>query len=269
MNKQQILDRIEEELDAVAPELGIIATTRCDGRYNDLDIQLDDTLVQLRVVDRRYPSSTFRQVINYDRKNGRASWFVVDINLLPVVTDNAEVKGVPEEWVQTLHYFAGGRIYVYTPGGAIFPVHIEMLQTPVSGSTLYTYRSEHGDVIDFTGMTIGEITTGDSLIHAQFDPMTYQFVHFGQNLFWADLPGAEIDWYPRYTTIPADVLFDAPELDYHLLGLERGADRDAVKAAYREKARQLHPDTNHDKDAAQKMQQINAAYDRIKKARGW
>ncbi len=62
---------------------------------------------------------------------------------------------------------------------------------------------------------------------------------------------------------------------YEILGIPRTASDDEVKKAYRELARKYHPDTYADNPlsdlAAEKMQQINAAYDEImneRKSRG-
>ena len=58
---------------------------------------------------------------------------------------------------------------------------------------------------------------------------------------------------------------------YELLGVERGADIDDIKRAYRALAKELHPDVNAgDEDAADRFKTITAAYnllaDRRKRA---
>ena len=51
---------------------------------------------------------------------------------------------------------------------------------------------------------------------------------------------------------------------YKVLGLDRSASDDEVKAAYRRLAKKYHPDANPgDTVAEQKMKEINAAYDMI------
>jgi hypothetical protein len=51
------------------------------------------------------------------------------------------------------------------------------------------------------------------------------------------------------------------------LELETDADPAAVKAAYRKLAKQFHPDVNRDdKEAAKRFQQVQAAYDVLRKA---
>lgn len=51
---------------------------------------------------------------------------------------------------------------------------------------------------------------------------------------------------------------------YSVLGVSRDASQDEVKKAYRRKARENHPDLNpNDPKAAERMNEINQAYDRI------
>lgn len=66
------------------------------------------------------------------------------------------------------------------------------------------------------------------------------------------------------------------ETSYSVLGVDRTASNDEVKQAYRQLAREYHPDRLASKGmsedfknfAEQKMKNINAAYDEVKKARG-
>ena len=52
---------------------------------------------------------------------------------------------------------------------------------------------------------------------------------------------------------------------YKVLGISRDASDDEIKQAYRRLAKQYHPDRNPgDAEAAKKIQQINAAYEKIK-----
>lgn len=57
------------------------------------------------------------------------------------------------------------------------------------------------------------------------------------------------------------------ELRYAMLGLEPDAPNEAVKAAYRRMAKDLHPDTTGSRDRTL-FQNLNEAYQEIKKERG-
>src|SRR5471030_950657 len=52
---------------------------------------------------------------------------------------------------------------------------------------------------------------------------------------------------------------------YEILGVEKGADAEALKKAYRKLAMQYHPDRNAgDKQAKHKFKELNEAYDVLK-----
>jgi curved DNA-binding protein len=51
---------------------------------------------------------------------------------------------------------------------------------------------------------------------------------------------------------------------YEIMGLERGADADAIKKAYRKLAHKYHPDVSKDKDAEERFKEVAEAYATLK-----
>lgn len=57
---------------------------------------------------------------------------------------------------------------------------------------------------------------------------------------------------------------------YEVLGISRSASEDEIKTAYRKLAKRYHPDLNPgDPTAAQKMNEVNQAYEQIKNPQAW
>ena len=48
---------------------------------------------------------------------------------------------------------------------------------------------------------------------------------------------------------------------YEILGVDRNAQADDLKKAYRKLARQLHPDVNSEADAAERFKAVTTAYE--------
>ncbi|MEB8493623.1 DnaJ domain-containing protein, partial [Acidithiobacillus ferriphilus] len=51
---------------------------------------------------------------------------------------------------------------------------------------------------------------------------------------------------------------------YKILGVERSADADAIKASYRKMARKYHPDVSKEKDAEDRFKDLQEAYEVLK-----
>src|SRR4051812_22828455 len=51
---------------------------------------------------------------------------------------------------------------------------------------------------------------------------------------------------------------------YKILGVERNANDDDIKKAYRKLARKYHPDVSNEKDAEEKFKEMSEAYETLK-----
>lgn len=154
----------------------------------------------------------------------------------------------PNDWMITLLQLYGGKIYAYDAWRDepyIFTVHFQRI--PNSREFMVTHGKD---------VNIGMIGTN-----------TIETTMTGFKGFWRI---AKFDGYDGQTT---DDFWDADQnaagertsvrFYLNLLGLGHDADREQVKRAYRDMARQHHPDLNRDTDTTHKMQRINDAYRRI------
>ena len=51
---------------------------------------------------------------------------------------------------------------------------------------------------------------------------------------------------------------------YEILGVDKNADLDTIKKAYRKLVRKYHPDVSKEPDAVQKTAEVNEAYETLK-----
>lgn len=77
-----------------------------------------------------------------------------------------------------------------------------------------------------------------------------------------------------YSSIKA-MFYDSSDNAYKILEIDKSASEDEVKKAYRKMAKKYHPDKvihlgkEHQKGAAEKFRQVQAAYEQIQKERGF
>ena len=192
----------------------------------------------IHLIESSIPSAEIVQTLeaNADKALYTLFLFWAD-RLLPSPNHSYE----PDEWMRPLLAVHSDKLYGYEVRGRdiyIFPVYFEG-----SGKVR---RIRYGAPIDVTRFTC----RSRSFLTANLNGR-YLWVDFGERTSEKAAPQPEAN--------PLEVFYAA-------LGLTSGADRRAIKRAYRLLAQQYHPDVNTDPAATARMQQINDAYKRIMRA---
>lgn len=218
---------------------------------------------------------------------GLATLFIVSADLLP--KDTARV--IPDEWLLAVHALTGDRVYGYkidAQGPTLTQVHFE----PLNG--LNTYEVQYGPSVVIARMRFYRAAAkprsikGNWLV-ADFDTAAFwkenDYRHAREEQARARRRAAgQTSWQTwsgfqtwDNTSERARNGFAASPLRtyldecYEQLGLKPDADREAVKAAFRQLARAVHPDVSQlPKDEAEaQFKKLAAAYDFIKAANDW
>lgn len=98
----------------------------------------------------------------------------------------------------------------------------------------------------------------DSVMRGAFDPR--QFMEF--------LRSSGVDFTGLLGALQGQQGQTAAD-PYWILGLDKTATDEEVKTRYRELARKLHPDVSGTEGTARFFQMVGAAYEAIKRERGW
>lgn len=154
---------------------------------------------------------------------------------------------VPNDWMVALLQLYGGKIYAYDAWREepyIFAVHF------TRQANRREFAVKHG-----TDINIGQIGVNT------IETTVPGFTGFWRIAKFDGYDGATTDdfWDAGYSPIGERT---SVRFYLNLLGLSPNATREQVKAAYRAKAREHHPDLN-DEDTTHAMQRINDAYRRI------
>jgi len=160
--------------------------------------------------------------------------FILSSDLLP--DDGAAVQ--PDDGLRLLLDLFGGKVFAYQVDAravTVFPVYI-------SGTVAYGQPVNIADISsDYAELRTSKYIRGVRKV-AGFD-----------------------GWRFQSSTSTARRAYDPMQPFYDLLDIPLTASEDDVKKAYRQKARQHHPDADPSPDATTKMQAINEAYDKILK----
>lgn len=246
--------------------------------------------VQIYLIDQPVKTRTLRRILHDSSAIGTNSLFLLDHRLMPPDGERITLK----EWMLAFHALFSERIYTYRMGDhepEIIEIHFE----PINGTS--DHKAWYGPTVSFRKLRYFRATVkykplkGDWLI-ADFDSYTFwknqDFQRFraeqqsaarqrsrGQTTWqtWSGYQtwGSSTNGGNGSAPPPRSPLQTHLDECYKLLGLERSATLEEVKAAFRQQAKLYHPDTSDlpAPEASAAFQKINAAYDYIKAANGW
>ena len=161
---------------------------------------------------------------------------------------------MPQDWMMALLALYGDKIYGYDVAGKdvyIFPVHYDVQPG-------YNERYiRWGPLVNLHHLR-ADFTELDS-VHLKGNFRIVDFAPPSRQTEGGSASGGDSQQQsaPRYASRSAMHSF------YQLLSVPMDATPEDIKRAYREMARQHHPDMNPDADSTSKMQEINQAYDHI------
>lgn len=235
--------RLVAELDIA----GAVDDILHDGR-DIIQVRLiDGAVLMIHLIDSAIPLYEIKNTLRDNEANGYYTLFILWSDML-LPDDGRRIA--TEDWQDALLALYGGCIYAYKVRPHelyVFPVYFEAL-----ANTRYR-RVVYGEPV-----AIGAISTGTARAGAPLDG-TFHVAEFA----------GDPDAYHRQRARQLDPTpEDALDGYYAVLGVSTDADIPTIKAAFRQKARENHPDLNADDPQAHaRMQEINVAYEVILRAR--
>jgi hypothetical protein len=210
--------------------------------YEDGDLMFFSLMSGERImaylIERPFNLQNLQHHLRTNTARGRYSLFLFYADIfLPAHGDHYPI----EDWMQALLAVQGGKIYgfeVASKRAFFFPVYF-------SGEGPRRYIA-HGDLLDLSLLRGQVVQTDEPSIAGRWRVATFD-----------PRDGAPADPPPTAEVVPALLRH------YQTLGVNVHDDLATIKKAYRELARQYHPDLNPTPQAAQRMQQINEAYIRL------
>jgi hypothetical protein len=209
-----------------------------------LDLTTGQSLM-IHLIDSHIPLYEINHIFRANTEAGHYTLFILWCDML--LPDH----GVPcrlEDWHRGLLAAYGDRIYAYTiymERLFVFPVYFERQH----------YRREritrHGDPINIGALHCDVVEIELEALRGRWRVASFD----GDPAAYAQQqaePGADLSVRLRRY--------------YDVLEIEPGADLGAIKRAYRDLARRYHPDLNISREATERMQKLNEAYDAILKA---
>lgn len=212
-----------------------------------------------------------KNILRDNSRNGIGTLFVMNLSELPKHDDTLRLT----DWQEALMLLNDDFVYAY----AVKDGEISLIQVHFSASSakdeyriwyLRDFQIENVSVRkrDIKGNIKGAWHLGDIASPAYKRRMNYERVnkrfHY-RTQYTQEIPGARANGgQPRK---PSDKL----AYYYQLLGVDKDAKEEEIKAAFRRTAMQVHPDVSAlpRQEANRRIKELNEAYDFIKDFHGW
>lgn len=204
--------------------------------------------VSIHLIESIVPLYELKATLDYNRANGASTLFILWAEmLLPPEGHLVEVQ----DWEVPLLGLWEDKIYAYETFGQevfIFPVH-------------YDRAGAYRDIRYGATLNMRFLSTTQAEINTPFFKGKWPVGTFFEK---PREPGAAHQYHHHEGTDRRPTAQPGTFAAYYqLLQIERDADPEVIKTAYRRLARKLHPDVNTAKDATQQMQALNEAYRKI------
>lgn len=197
----------------------------------------------------------------YELKNILADNSVADIHTLflifrPGMLPDGGHWYEPDDWMAALLNLYGGKIFAYEVYGAgesrVFPVYFD-------GTGPVRYIRD-GVTINMAELRLDSVHTWGQYLQGAWRVADFkvQQTHGPGQTHKHEHAYSNTHAYASSGRAPMQVYYD-------ILGVKDGDSREVIKQAYRQLARQYHPDLNSSPTATDRMQLINHAYDQILK----
>lgn len=197
--------------------------------------------ISAHFIDSALPLYEIRNTLKDNMSKGIATIYLLWADMMLPNDGQRYVIRQADDWMEALYWLYGDTIYgydVYDGAISLFPVYFR-------GEGLVRL-AEFGPALDFHHLGTRNVKTTLAGLNG-----TWRVADFGGARGHAHDPARQ----HAHTEALGEY--------YALLGIDADASRDAIKRAYRDLARRLHPDTNREADAHDRMQQLNDAYVQI------
>ncbi|HLY28391.1 MAG TPA: J domain-containing protein [Aggregatilineales bacterium] len=218
--------------------------------------------VMIHLVERDIDLAEIANLLHQDAKEGYFTLFILWANML--LPEDGQLYP-PYDWMSALLSLYGGKIYGYEADGQhadIYPVYFEPQPSGLEQRVTYGVSSTMRRIICQTVHISDQAMNGEWRI-AEFDDAPpkgapgHAAGSKADNHSQSNASGKSNQNQSRTTGRHSMQDY------YDILGLDRSADADAVRHAFRQLALRFHPDVNNSPEAHEYMQELNVAYAKI------